>query len=193
MYPIFFIHSSFDRHLDCFHVCCCEHWGGMYFFELWFSVDIRPGVRLLECIAALLLVFQGTSILFSAAEAPTCSLKVTTVGKHSHTQRNTVLFCLVTLFWSVYFMFLKDLCLVLLILSTVLLSFHFSHYFYCLPPSFCGLTMLLSFFFPPNFSSYTLTPFIPSVSCFPINIVKVLISLMRCFSTNLDIVIQHKP
>lgn len=98
--------------------------------------------------SSFLLVFQWTSILFSTAEAPTCNLKVTTTGKKNPTLSWTVLFCLVTLFCSLYLMFLKDLCLVLLILSTVLLSFHFSHYFYCLPPSFCRFTMLLPFF-PP--------------------------------------------
>lgn len=164
----------------------------MCFFELWFSVDIRPAVRLLELRAALLLVFQGTSTLFSTAQAPTCSLKVTSVGKKfPHSAEHSA--------FLLSYSFLKFVCNVskgpvfgFVNFVHCFALFSFLPLFYCLPPSFCGLTMLL-FFFSPNFSSYTLTPFIPSVSCFPINIVKVLISLMRCFSTNLDIVIQHKP
>ena len=40
MYHIFFIHSSLDRHLDCFHVlaivnseCWSEHWGACFFLN----------------------------------------------------------------------------------------------------------------------------------------------------------------
>ena len=40
----------------------------MYLFELWFSLDICPGVGLQDHIVALLLVFKGTSILFSIME-----------------------------------------------------------------------------------------------------------------------------
>lgn len=144
--------------------------GHVFFFELWYSVDICPGVRLLELIAALLLVFQWTSILFSTGEAPTCSLKVTAWAKLPHTQLNTVLLLSYS-FFSLYLMFLKDMCLLLLILSTVLLSFHFSHYFIAFLLLSVG-SLRAVFFFPFNFWSYTLTPFIPSVSCFPINIVR---------------------
>ena len=50
-YLIFFIHSSVDRHLGCFHslagyckYCCYEHWGACYLFELWFSLPLCPAV-----------------------------------------------------------------------------------------------------------------------------------------------------
>ena len=38
-------------------------------FELWFSPDICPGVRLLDHMASLFLVFKGSSILFSIVTA----------------------------------------------------------------------------------------------------------------------------
>jgi len=53
MYNIFFICSSINGHLDFFHVlaivkqCFSEHWG-TYLFKLWFSLDICPGVGLLD-------------------------------------------------------------------------------------------------------------------------------------------------
>ena len=45
-------------------------------FELKFSffLDIWPGVGLLDHMAALFLVFEGTSILFSTVAAPICVL-----------------------------------------------------------------------------------------------------------------------
>ena len=68
MYLVFFIHSSGDGHLSCFHVLLLwivllwTH-GCMYLFELVFSV-ICPGVGLLDHMATLFLFFWGTSILF---------------------------------------------------------------------------------------------------------------------------------
>ena len=49
MYHIFFIHSSADGYLGCFHVlaiveCYSEHWDECYLFELWFSLGMCPGV-----------------------------------------------------------------------------------------------------------------------------------------------------
>ena len=41
-------------------------------FDLWFCSDICPGVRLLDHMATLFLVFYGTFILFSIVAAPTC-------------------------------------------------------------------------------------------------------------------------
>ena len=37
----------------------------MHLFKLWFSLDICPGVGLLDHMVALFLVFKGTSILVS--------------------------------------------------------------------------------------------------------------------------------
>ena len=44
--------------------------GCMYLFKLWFPLDRCPGVGFLDHIVILLLVFWGTSILFSTVVAP---------------------------------------------------------------------------------------------------------------------------
>ena len=72
MYHIFFIHSSIDGHLGCFHVfaivnSASGNSGVHISFQImvFFSLDICLGVGLLDHMVALLLVFKGTSILFS--------------------------------------------------------------------------------------------------------------------------------
>ena len=45
--------------------CCREHWGAYILSNQVFSPDVCPGVGLLDYILTLLLVFRGTSILFS--------------------------------------------------------------------------------------------------------------------------------
>ena len=75
---IFFIHSPIDGHLGHFHVLAMyimllwTLWC-MYLFELvfLFSLDIYPGVELLDHMVVLFLIFWGTSILFSMVAAPT--------------------------------------------------------------------------------------------------------------------------
>ena len=59
---IFFIHSSFNGYLDCFHVLAIVNsaaWtlGCTYPFRSCFSPDICPGVRLQDHMVALFLVF----------------------------------------------------------------------------------------------------------------------------------------
>ena len=62
MYHIFFIHSSVDGHLGYFHVLAivnsvAVNAGVHVFYELWFSLDICPGMGLLGCMIGQYLVF----------------------------------------------------------------------------------------------------------------------------------------
>ena len=52
---------------------------GVYLFKLLFCPDIHTGVGLLDHMAALFLVFWGTSMLFSIVAAPTY-IPINTVG-----------------------------------------------------------------------------------------------------------------
>ena len=57
-----FIHSSVVGHLGCFQVLAivnraAVNIGVHIFFEFWFSLDICPGVRMLDHGVALFLVF----------------------------------------------------------------------------------------------------------------------------------------
>ena len=61
-YYIFFICSSVEGHLDCFHILAiinsaAVNIGVHVSFQLWFSLDICLGVGLWDCMVALFLVF----------------------------------------------------------------------------------------------------------------------------------------
>ena len=75
MHHIFFIRSSLDGRLSCFHVLATVHSAAVNFgmhvsCRSYFSLDICPGVGLQGYIVALFLVFIGTSILFSMVALP---------------------------------------------------------------------------------------------------------------------------
>ena len=73
---VLFIHSSVDGHVGGFHILavvnsgCYEHRGMCVFLNCSFLWDICSRVELLDHMATLFLVFQGTSILFSIKAAP---------------------------------------------------------------------------------------------------------------------------
>ena len=67
MYRNFFIHSSVDGHLGCFHVLAIVtvlQWTleYMYLFQSWFPQGICLAMGLLGYMVALFLVFKGISI-----------------------------------------------------------------------------------------------------------------------------------
>ena len=75
IYHVYFIHSSVDGHLGCFHVLAIVNillwtlrW--IYLFELQFCLDVCPGVGLQDHTTMLFLVFWGTSILFFIVASP---------------------------------------------------------------------------------------------------------------------------
>ena len=87
MSHLFFIHSSFDGHLDCFHVSVVvkvlhRTSGCLYLCKLWFPLDVCPGEVLLGHMVALFLVFKNLLTVLHAG----CS------SLHSHQQFRRVLF-----------------------------------------------------------------------------------------------------
>ena len=74
MYYYFFIHSSVDGCLGCFHVLpivysAALNTGMRLSFELWFCPMYAQEVGLLDHMVNLFLVFQGISALFSIVSA----------------------------------------------------------------------------------------------------------------------------
>ena len=83
--------------------CCSIFWllwimlqctsGCMYLFGLWFSLDKCPGVRLLDHMIALFLVFWGASIPFSIVAVPVY-IPTNNVGGFPFLYTLSIVYCL---------------------------------------------------------------------------------------------------
>ena len=76
MYHIFFIYSSADGQLGCFHILANVNYAAVnigvhicFQISVLFFSDTYPGMELWDRMVVLFLVFLGTSILFSKDSA----------------------------------------------------------------------------------------------------------------------------
>ena len=75
MYHVFFIQSSADGHLVCFHVLAVINSAAVNIrvhvpFQIMVFPDKCPAMKLLDHMIVLYLVIEGISILFSIAVIP---------------------------------------------------------------------------------------------------------------------------
>ena len=102
IYHIFFIWSSIDGQLDCFHSWLLSKllqwtWRFRYLLEIMisFSLNIYAEVELLDHTIAVFLIFWGTSTLFSIVAVPVCiPLTVHKDSFFSTSSQTRVILCL---------------------------------------------------------------------------------------------------
>ena len=75
MHHTFFIHSSVDVHLCCFHVLTIVNRAAVNIrvhvsFQITFFSGYMPSSEIVGSYVALVLAFEGTSILFSTVAVP---------------------------------------------------------------------------------------------------------------------------
>ena len=105
IYHIFFIHSSVDGRLGCFHILAIVNNASMntgVHVSFWISVlifpDIYPGLDLLDHMTVLFLVFSGTSIVFSIVAVP-IYIPNNSVGGFPFLHTLSSIYCLYTFWW----------------------------------------------------------------------------------------------
>ena len=97
MHHIFFIQSSVDEHLGCFHVSAVVNSAtvniGVHVHFKIFFLGICPGVRSLAQMAVLFSVFEGNSIMFSIVVA-IANIPTNGVGVFSFLHIISTIYCL---------------------------------------------------------------------------------------------------
>ena len=118
MYHNFFIHSSVNRHLGCFHVLAIVNSAavnnGIHMaFQCWFPQAICLRVGFLGPMVVLFLVFKGISILSSIVAVSIC---IPTVQEWSLFSTTSPAFVVCTFWWWPFWLFM---CLLSICMSSL--------------------------------------------------------------------------